>query len=108
MPEQTRLATLMSMLENEPEDAFCLYGIAQEHASRGERALAIEFYDRAIAADPAHAYAFFHKARLLHDLKRQDDAESTARSGITVAMASGDSHAASELQALLDEMDTDS
>ena len=34
-PASDRLAQLMRMLETDPSDAFCLYGIAQEHAKAG-------------------------------------------------------------------------
>ena len=34
MPD--RIATLKSMLESEPNDTFCLYGLAMEHARLGQ------------------------------------------------------------------------
>ena len=104
-PDRTdRLATLLAMLEREPGDAFCLYGIAQEHAARGAHAEAIAWFDRTIAADPAQGYAFFHKARSLESLGRIPEAVAVLRDGIAAAQRGGDRHAVSELTAFLDEL----
>lgn len=104
MDATDRLQALLSMLESDPEDAFCLYGIAQEYATRGEHAQAIEFYDRAIASDPTDAYAFFHKGRSLQALQRNKDATETLTAGLQVARTQGDLHAESELQGYLQEL----
>ena len=60
-----RLARLLALLESEPGDAFCLYGVAQEHARAGRHEEALAWYDRSLAADPDSGYAYFHKARSL-------------------------------------------
>jgi len=104
MDTNDRLQALLTMLEQEPNDAFCLYGIAQEHGNSGSHELAIDFYDRAIAADETHAYAYFHKARSLEELDRIDDAIVCIKAGLHCAQTHGDSHAASELQGFLDEL----
>ena len=99
-----RLAALLAMLEKEPGDAFCLYGIAQEHAARGAHAEAIAWFDRTIAAEPTHGYAFFHKARSLEALERITEAVAVLRAGIEAARTAGDRHAVSELTGFLDEL----
>ncbi len=104
MHTNDRLQALLAMLEQEPNDAFCLYGIAQEHGNSGLHELAIDFYDRAITADESHAYSYFHKARSLEELDRIDDAIITIKAGLACARTHGDTHAASELQGFLDEL----
>ncbi len=104
MDTNDRLKALLAMLEQEPDDAFCLYGIAQEYGNSGSYELAIDFYDRAIAADETHAYAYFHKARSLEELERFDDAIACIKDGLRCAHTHGDSHAASELQGFLEEL----
>jgi len=104
MSATDRLQTLLSMLESDPNDAFCLYGIAQEHASRGEDEEALAYYDRAIESDPLSAYAFFHKGRSLERLSRIEEAIQTLRSGMEAARAGNDQHALGELQGYLQEL----
>ena len=43
MPTDERLQSLLKMLEAEPNDAFCLYGVAQEYAGREDHAQAESF-----------------------------------------------------------------
>jgi len=97
-----RLEALMRMLEQDPNDAFCLYGVAQEHLKRGRFDDAVAWFDRAIAADPDHAYAHYHKARALEEGDRIDEAIATLRTGLEVAQRTGDGKAANELAVALD------
>ena len=99
-----RLAKLMSLLDQEPDDAFCLYGIAQEHASRGDDEEALDWYRRAAEADPNDGYIHFHHARSLDRLGRRTEALDAIRRGQQVADAAGDAHARAELDALLEEL----
>ena len=104
MTTNDRLQQLLGMLETEPDDAFCLYGIAQEYAVRGDHERAESFFTRAIEADPDHAYAHFHLARSLMALDRTQDAVTTLKNGLQAADRSGDGHATAELQDFLDEI----
>lgn len=99
------IADLERLLAVDPEDAFVIYGIAQEHAKAGDFARAVEFYDRCLAVDPAYVYAYFHKARALEALGRPQDAAATLRAGIDMARATDDGHAMTELSAYLDELE---
>jgi tetratricopeptide (TPR) repeat protein len=94
----------MKLHAAEPNDPFCLYGIAQEHARAGRHEEALGWYDRTIAADATNCYAYFHKARSLEDLDRTDDACSVLRAGITAAQQANDGHALSEMRGYLDQL----
>lgn len=96
---------LTRLLEAEPDDAFLMYGIAQEHFKLGAFDQAVAWYDRTIAADPNHGYAYFHKARALEAAGRRGDAIETLRIGVRVARAAGDQKAWSELAGYLDELE---
>lgn len=98
-----RLAKLLRLLESDPSDTFCLYGIAQEHASRGAHAEATEWFDRVIEHEPSHGYAYFHKARAEEALGRIDAAIATLRAGL--AASAGDPKAASEIAGYLASLD---
>jgi tetratricopeptide (TPR) repeat protein len=99
-----RLDALLRMVEQDPDDAFCLYGVAQEHAKAGRFEEAVAWYRRAIAADPAHAYARFHMAKALESLGRVPEAMATLREGLAAARGAGDAKAANELAGYLDEL----
>lgn len=104
MSTSSRLQKLQRLLAAEPNDPFCLYGIAQEHAKLGEIEPALEWYDRTVAADPGHAYARFHKARLLEGLGRIDEARTTLREGLEAARGAGDAKAMSEIAGALEAL----
>ncbi|MFO0782695.1 MAG: hypothetical protein U0636_03335 [Phycisphaerales bacterium] len=100
-----RLRKLLALLEKDPHDAFCLYGVAQEHASAGRHEEALAWFDRTIAADPTSAYAFFHKARSQEALGQRPEAVETLRQGKAAAMRGQDNHALAEIQGYLDELE---
>jgi tetratricopeptide (TPR) repeat protein len=104
MNEPDRLSRLLALLESDPDDAFCLYGIAQEHAGRGDHETAIEWYERAAAADPGDGYIHYHRARSLEAIGRREEAVEAVRAGLEAADRGGDAHARAELSALLDEL----
>jgi tetratricopeptide (TPR) repeat protein len=99
-----RLASLHRMVETDPSDAFCLYGLGQEYARRGKLDEAVAWYDRCLAVDPDQCYAYFHKARALEEADRADDAIATLRTGLDRARRTGDAHAASEIAGYLDSL----
>lgn len=103
-PAPDRLTQLLRMLEAEPSDPFCLYGVAQEHARAGRHGEAVAWFDRTIDADPSHCYAYYHRAKSLEADGREEDARTTLRAGIDAARRCGDRHALSELSAYLDEL----
>jgi tetratricopeptide (TPR) repeat protein len=98
------LEQLEKLLAADPTDAFVLYGVAQEHAKLGDFARAVEFYDRCLTVDPAYCYAYYHKARAQDAAGDRSGAVATLRAGLVKARAIGDSHAASEISGLLDEL----
>lgn len=95
---------LERLLRDEPGDAFLLYGLAHEYAKAGRHEDAVASFDRSLAADPASCYGYYHKARSLVALQRIPEAVQALRAGIEQARAGSDSHALSELSALLDEL----
>lgn len=94
----------MRMLEADPHDAFCLYGVAQEHARAGRLEEAVSWFARTIQADPSHAYARFHQAKALEGLGRVEQAMAALREGLQAARTAGDGKAAGELASYLDEL----
>ncbi len=92
----------MRLLDADPGDSFCLYGIAMEHVGRGAPEEAVRWFDRLLEIDPGHAYGYFHKARTLASLGRVEEAIAALRTG--GAVSRGDAKAAGEIAALLDSL----
>lgn len=105
MENSPRLQKLERLLAAEPNDPFCLYAMGQEFASLGQPESAIAWFDRAIAADPDHAYARFHKARALESLGRLAEAKASLREGLAAAERTRDGKARSELASALDSLE---
>ncbi|MFG0330212.1 MAG: tetratricopeptide repeat protein [Phycisphaerales bacterium] len=97
MDANDRMAKLEKMLEAEPDDTFCLYSLAQEHAKRDDHDRAIEYYDRVLAIDENYLYAYFHKAKSLEAVDRMDDAKAELQRGVARARQAGDDKALGEL-----------
>lgn len=95
---------LTKLLQAEPDDTFLLYALAQEHAKSGNLDDAIATYDRVIALDPGHAYAWFHRARAQEEAGNPDQAAESLRAGLRAAQATGDAKAAGEIAGYLDDL----
>mgnify|MGYP003575014090 CR=1 FL=1 len=99
-----RIAKLKSMLEAEPDDAFCMYGLAMEHARLGRMQEAVAWFDQTLSVDPDHCYAYFHKAKVQERAGDVEAATATLREGLERARSIGDGKAAGELEAYLDQL----
>lgn len=99
-----RIKQLETLLQAEPDDAFCLYGLAMEYAKLHRHTEAIAWFDRTLAVDPDYCYAYFHKAKSQEEGGDAAAAQATLRTGLCRAQAIGDAKAMSELAAYLDEL----
>ncbi len=104
MPAPTRMETLRQMLQKEPNDGFCLYGIAQEFAKADQLEEAVVWFEKVLAVEPLHGYAAFHMAKALDRLGRTPQAIAMLHQGIHAASQSGDTKALNELRGFLDEL----
>ena len=76
-----------------------------ELASRGETAAAISEFDILLANDPDYTAGYFMAAQTLSNVGRAAEAIERLKAGIGCAARSGNSHALSEMQGMLDELD---
>lgn len=93
---------LLRLVEAEPNDAFLLYGVAQEYGRRGATDEAVRWYDRCLAVDPAYCYAYYHKAKALEEADRIPEAVAVLRAGLIKAKAVRDAQAINEIAGFLD------
>jgi predicted Zn-dependent protease len=99
-----RISTLNEILFQDPNNAFARYGLAMELANSGHTNQALAEFDKLLAANPDYAAGYFMAAQTLVKVERTDEAKAMLQNGIAAAQRKGDSHAASEMQGMLDEI----
>ena len=100
----SRLEQLRKLAAVSPADPFTHYGVGLECAALEHWAEALAAFEQVLGLDPRYSAAYLQKARAELKLGRRDAAAGTLRAGIAVAQASGETHAASEMQKTLEMM----
>jgi len=100
-----KIAGLKKILALDPENSFARYGLAMELANRGETAAAMAEFDALLANDPDYTAGYFMAAQTLATAGQTAEAIQRLKAGIGCAARSGNSHALSEMQSMLDELD---
>lgn len=101
----SRLEQLQKFLEQDPNDSFTRYAIGLELASMKSYDKAIEQFEALRTADPAYVATYYQLARAYREAKNNVKAEEIYNAGIAIARKANDFHAASELQAAMEEME---
>ena len=89
----------------DPKNSFARYGIAIELAARGETVAAVSEFDTLLAEHPDYTAGYFMAAQTLAKAGRTAEAVERLKAGVSCAARSGNSHAMSEMQGMLDELD---
>jgi len=100
-----KLAGLREILELDPQNSFARYGLAMELAARGDTAQALAEFQTLLANDPDYTAGYFMAAQTLASAARTLEAIEQLKAGIASATRTGNRHAMSEMQAMLDELD---
>ena len=103
----SRLSQLQQMLADEPDDLFLNYALGMEHQKLGEAKAALRQFTVMNDRFPEHVAAWHQRGRLLMDLGEVAAARDILEQGISVAQRTGDSHAAGEMQGLLELLPAD-
>ncbi len=100
-----RIEYFEKYLDSKPNDEFARYALAMEYGKVGRNDEAIENYRRLIDLNPDNVPAYHQLGILLQKLERFEEAKARLEEGLAAASRTGNSHAKSEIQALLDEID---
>jgi predicted Zn-dependent protease len=100
-----KLAGLREILALDAKNSFARYGVAMELAGRGEIAEALREFDTLLKNDPDYTAGYFMAAQTLANAGRATEAAERLKAGIGSAARSGNRHALSEMQAMLDELE---
>jgi cytochrome c-type biogenesis protein CcmH/NrfG len=102
-----KIAMLNEILAQDPANAFARYGLAMEYAGRGEADAALVEFARLLEDHPDYTAGYFMAAQTLAKADRPDDAKARLAQGIASARRTGNQHALSEMQAMLDDLELD-
>ncbi len=95
---------LTEILSQNPADAFARYGLAMEYSNSGEVDRALEEFAKLLAAHPDYTAGYFMAAQTLAKAERTGEAKKMLVEGIASASRTGNTHAQSEMTALLTEL----
>ena len=104
MAEDNRIAALKEILSANPDDAFARYALGLEYSGAGQLDAALAEFRRLLAAHPDYTNGYFMAAQTLVRAERPDEARSLLKEGIQCAQRTGNRHALSEMQGLLEEI----
>lgn len=100
-----KAAALQEILAQDPKNSFARYGLAMELAGRGETEAALSEFSTLLENDANYTAGYFMCAQTLANVGRTAEAIERLKVGVASAQRAGNSHAASEMQAMLDELD---
>lgn len=99
-----RLAMLNEILSQNPDDAFARYGLAMEYSNSGEVERAMSEFTKLLSTHPDYTAGYFMAAQTLSKANRVEEAKKLLVDGISSARRTGNTHAQSEMTAMLDEL----
>lgn len=99
-----RIAMLTDILSQDPDDAFARYGLALEYSKLGQVEKAMDEFARLLLAHPDYTAGYFMAAQTLAGANRVEEAKRMLVDGIASAVHTGNSHAQSEMTAMLEDL----
>ncbi len=95
---------LKEILTMDPRNSFARYGLAMELAGRGEIEAALSEFATLLEQNPDYTAGYFMSAQTLAKAERTAEAIERLKAGIACAARTGNSHAKSEMQGMLEEL----
>ena len=99
-----KIAMLTEILRQNPNDAFARYGLAMAYSAESKSEDALREFGETTERNPDYVPAYQMSAQVLMKLGRSDEAKARVEAGLAASGRTGNAHAASELQGMLDEL----
>ena len=93
---------LTEILEQAPNDPFARYGLALEYSKSGDTDRAMAEFKKLLSANPDYTAGYFMAAQTLAGASRTQEAKQMLADGIASARRSGNTHAQSEMESMLE------
>lgn len=95
---------LTEILTANPADSFARYGLAMEYAKSGQIEPALQEFKTLVEKNRDYTPGYFMAAQTLATASRVDEAKRWLVDGISSAVRTGNTHAQSEMTAMLEEL----
>lgn len=95
---------LQDFLKDNPNDAFARYGLALEHVKAGNIEAGLSEFKTLLEKNPDYTAAYQMAGQTLADAGRTEEAIKMLSDGIACARRTGNNHAMSEMESLLQEL----
>jgi tetratricopeptide (TPR) repeat protein len=104
-----RIARLLNMLDQNPNDCFLLHALALENIKLGNDREAKNIFERVLSINPQYIGSYYHMGKTLERLQQVEQALKTYQEGMKIAQMLRDFHSLNELRGALDLLldDTD-
>jgi len=99
-----RIAMLNEILSQNPNDAFARYGLGMEYSKSGDVERAMDEFGKLLSIHPDYTAGYFMAAQTLAGANRAEEAKKMLVEGISSARRTGNSHAQSEMTAMLEDL----
>jgi tetratricopeptide (TPR) repeat protein len=106
MADDSRVTALQQILNDNPNDPFARYALGLEYSGAGETKAALSEFERLLAAHPDYTNGYFMSAQVLDRAGRTTEAREMLHKGIASATRTNNRHALSEMEAMLEELQT--
>ncbi len=101
----SKIAQLEALLSDNPKDCFVLHALGLEHVKLGKMEQAKDFFVRVLEADPDYVGTYYHLGKVYEELQDDELAMDAYRKGAQVAEKLEDTHAKSELDMAIWELE---
>ena len=99
-----RIAMLSEILTQNPADPFARYGLAMEYSNSGDVERSLEEFKKLLSTHPDYTAGYVMAAQTLARANRIEEARRMLHDGILSAQRTGNSHAQSEMEAMLADL----
>jgi thioredoxin-like negative regulator of GroEL len=99
-----KIAALSEILAQNPADSFARYGLAMALAAQNRPDEALREFATTTADNPDYVPAYQMSAQTLMQLGQTEAAKTRLTEGLAACRRTGNTHATSEMQAILDDL----
>lgn len=99
-----KIAMLTEILSQNPADSFARYGLAMAYVAEGRQEEALKEFQTATENNPDYVPAYQMSAQTLLKTGQTEAAKARLTAGLAACGRTGNQHAASEMQAMLDDL----